>query len=257
MKDFSLINIMHYPVFKGNLCDILSFEKPVTINALNAYSYVVAKTDKRFKRALKKSNVLLPDGFPIVLAASFIYKEKINKIAGEDIFLFLCNHLNMEHGKCFFLGSTIKTLDKIGHRLELEYPNIKAHFYSPTFNIKFCRVENERIISEINSFIPNVLFVGMTAPKQEKWVFDLRNQINADIICSVGAVFDFFAETVKRPSRFWVCMNLEWFVRMLKEPKRLWKRYLVYSPIFFFDMLKFKLNKTFIKSHFINTKESG
>lgn len=88
------------------------------------------------------------------------------------------------------------------------------------------------MIAAVNAFQPDVLFVGMTAPKQEKWSYKHKPQLDAKIICSIGAVFDFYAGTVARPSPFWIKMRLEWFIRLIKEPKRMWKRYLYYGPIF-------------------------
>jgi N-acetylglucosaminyldiphosphoundecaprenol N-acetyl-beta-D-mannosaminyltransferase len=95
------------------------------------------------------------------------------------------------------------------------------------------------MLEAIRKFSPDVLFVGMTAPKQEKWVEACRGSIRAGVVCSIGAVFDFYAGTVKRPSAFWIRLNLEWFIRLLNEPRRLWKRYLIYSPLFFIDMMKY------------------
>ncbi len=96
------------------------------------------------------------------------------------------------------------------------------------------------MLNAINTFSPDVVFVGMTAPKQEKWVYQNFQRMNTRIICSIGAVFDFYAGSVNRPSAFWINLKLEWFIRLLKAPKRLWKRYLVYSPLFFVDLILFK-----------------
>jgi N-acetylglucosaminyldiphosphoundecaprenol N-acetyl-beta-D-mannosaminyltransferase len=104
------------------------------------------------------------------------------------------------------------------------------------------------MISAVNSFGPDVLFVGMTAPKQEKWSYLHKNQLTAKIICPIGAVFDFYAETIKRPSKFWIDLRLEWFIRLVKEPKRMSKRYLYYGPVFAFDLLKMKVRNSFSKT---------
>ena len=85
----------------------------------------------------------------------------------------------------------------------------------------------------------DVLFVGMTAPKQEKWAFTNRDRIPAGLICSIGAVFDFYAGTVKRSSPFWISIGLEWLPRLLREPKRLYKRVFVSGPAFLWDLFLF------------------
>ena len=102
------------------------------------------------------------------------------------------------------------------------------------------------MVSRINEFKPDVLFVGMTAPKQEKWVYENKNQLDAKVICSIGAVFDFYSETVKRPSKFWINLGLEWFIRLLHEPNHLWRRYLLYGPVFIYVVLKEKMKLVFI-----------
>ena len=88
------------------------------------------------------------------------------------------------------------------------------------------------MISAVNSFAPDALFVGMTAPKQEKWVHEHRDRLNAPLICPVGAVFDFYAGTVRRSGEFWIRMGLEWLPRLIREPKRLWRRNFISTPLF-------------------------
>ncbi len=229
--------VLNYPVYAGSLEEIPLEGSPVVINTLNAYSYVVAKKDVAFSHALKNSAILVADGFPVVLAARLLQGRRIRKIAGADIFHHLLRYLDNRSLSCFFLGSAPSTLEKIRARLTREYPRIRAGFFSPPYKKEFSEEDNIQMISEINRFLPDVLFVGMTAPKQEKWVSAHQDEIRAHIITSIGAVFDFYAQTRPRPSAFWIRLNLEWFIRLLREPKRLWKRYLVYSPVFFIDVL--------------------
>lgn len=97
------------------------------------------------------------------------------------------------------------------------------------------------MIEQVNRFQADVLFVGLTAPKQEKWVAEVHEKLNVRQICSVGAVFNFFAGDVKRAGDFWLKLNLEWFIRLVKEPRRMWRRYLVHGPLFFFYLLLYLL----------------
>ncbi len=235
------VSVMGYDVLSAKLNGFIFSARKTVINTINAHSFVVAEHDKDFSNALKSADVLIPDGFPIVMAAKFLNDTRIYKIAGEDLFFHLLYNLNESSGSCFFLGSTDKTLDKIKSRLDEEYPNIKARFYSPPFKQEFSEEDNEKMIKEINQFHPDVLFVGMTAPKQEKWVHENGKKIDAKTITSIGAVFDFYARNIKRPSEFWRSLRLEWFVRLIKEPRRLWRRYLVSSPIFFKYLLEYKI----------------
>lgn len=213
------------------------------VNTINPHSYCVAQEDEKFKKALKTSHFLLPDGIGIVIAVKVLNRKKIEKIAGYDVFIHLMNQLNENEGSCFFLGATQETLIKINKRLEKDFPKVKVANYSPPYKPEF-NVEDSRVMCEaVNAFKPNVLFVGMTAPKQEKWVHQYKDNLDSKIICSIGAVFDFYAETVKRPSQFWIKSGLEWLPRFLKEPKRLARRNLISTPTFMFAVIKEKFKR--------------
>ena len=233
------MRIMRYEVFTNNLED-LDLSKRQVINTINPHSYVTAKEDKPFFEALHDSDLLIPDGSGIVIAAKQINKQDIKKIAGADLHKFLLEEMNKKSGKVFYMGAAQKTLDKIKEKIKLEYPNIIVASYSPPFKPEFTNEDNQIICKKINTFKPDVLFIGMTAPKQEKWLHQHKDRLEFTISSCIGAVFDFYAGTVERPSDFWVNIHLEWLPRLLKEPKRLWRRNLVSTPLFLLDMFLFK-----------------
>jgi len=236
------VNVLNYTVFSGEL-NMLPIDRKVIVNTINQYSYCIAEEDEDFKEALHKSDILLPDGVGIVLASKILNNEKITKIAGADIHHFLLEKLNKEQGSCFYMGSSESTLQKIKERISIEYPNIRVGFYSPPFKKEFDKQENEDILNSINSFKPDVLFVGMTAPKQEKWAVKFGGQLDTNIICSIGAVFDFYAGTVNRPDKIWQNLGLEWLGRLIKEPKRMFRRYIYYGFVFLKYLVVAKKNK--------------
>ena len=239
LKMISSVPLMEYSIYNGDLFD-LDYSKKTLITTINQYSFCVAEEDLEFKMALLQSDILLPDGMAIVSAVQLQTGEKIKKIAGADIHLHLLNDLNEKAGSCFYLGASESTLAKIKERLSKEFPNIEVATYSPPFKSHFSKFENKEMIDVINAFSPDVVFVGMTAPKQEKWAFHHKTQLKTKTICAIGAVFDFYAGTVERPSSFWINLKLEWFIRLVKEPKRMWKRYLYYGPVFIGYMLQNK-----------------
>jgi N-acetylglucosaminyldiphosphoundecaprenol N-acetyl-beta-D-mannosaminyltransferase len=197
------------------------------INTINAHSYNTAQHDAEFATSLLSSDILLPDGISIVWALRFMTGKKIKKIAGTDLFLHEMSRLNEEKGSCFFLGSSQETLSLIKARAHIEYPNINVSTYSPPYKAVFTDEENLLILRAINSAKPDVLFVGMTAPKQEKWAFEHFKLIEAKHVCTIGAVFDFFAGTVPRAPGWMISLGLEWLYRLLCEPARMWRRYLI------------------------------
>jgi len=235
------MNIMSYDVFTDPLETIEFNTYQQIINTINPHSYVTAQSDLLFEMALRQSDILLPDGSGIVLAARHLRGKKITKIAGSDLHLHLLQQLNHHQGKCFYMGASPQTLEKIEQRLHNEFPNITVASYSPPFKATFSQEEENAIIDAINAFEPDVLFVGMTAPKQEKWLFAHKEQLNIKKGCSIGAVFDFYAGTVARPSPFWIKIHLEWLPRLLKEPKRLWRRNFISTPLFLWDLLQYKI----------------
>lgn len=243
MTEHGRVNILGYEIYADALNQISIKDGVRVINTLNANSYAIAKTDPSFSKALKTSDILLPDGFPIVLAAKLLHKKRIKKIAGYDLFSHLMSELNKAGGSCFFLGASKYTLYHIKKKVKKEYLNIRTHTYSPPFTDDFTPAQNAEMIRRINIFSPDILFVGMTAPKQEKWVAENQNALHCKMICAIGAVFDFYSGIIPRPGEIWIRFNLEWFVRLVKEPKRLWRRYLVKSPVFFVDLIKEKFRK--------------
>ncbi len=226
-----------YNIFTGKLNDLPLSGKTV-ISTINQYSFCIAEKDANFKRALQESEILLPDGDGVVFAERLLTGKKIRKVSGTDLHLHLLAVLNKKKGRCFYLGSSSATLDKIGEKLKKEFPNIEVAFYAPPFRLNFTNEDSNQMISAINTFKPDVLFIGLTAPKQEKWANKHKSQIDANIICCIGAVFDFYAETVKRPGQLWIDMHLEWFGRFLNEPKRMWRRYIYYGPVYLFFIIK-------------------
>lgn len=229
-----------YKVHKLNLNKI-NFNENKIINTINPHSYCVAKKDLNFQKALKESDILLPDGVGIVWAEKLLNGNVIKKIAGYDLFLFLMNKLNDELGSVFFLGASEATLTKIRKRCLSEYSNIKFGSYSPPFKEEFSKHDSDVMCQKVNEFNPDVLFIGMTAPKQEKWSHNFKNNLNVRNICAVGAVFDFYAGNVKRTSTFWINLGLEWLPRFFKEPRRLFKRNLISTPKFVFEVLSIKI----------------
>lgn len=220
-----------YSIFEGNLNQI-GFTQKMLISTINQYSFCIAEKDPKFKLALLKSDVLLPDGEAVVAAVRRLTGHRIKKIAGADIHLHLLQELEQKGGSCFYLGSSETTLLKIKERMAIEFPNVRVGTYAPPYHSAFPHDKKSQKVTAVNAFQPDVLFVGMTAPKQEKWAYSHKDYLDTKIICCIGAVFDFYAGTVERPSPFWIKLRLEWFIRLVKEPKRMWKRYLYYGPMF-------------------------
>lgn len=235
------LNLLGYAVYTGELNQIELKQRPLVINTLNPHSYCVALQDEEFAHALKSADILLPDGIGIVYAARILEKKKIRRIPGSDLHDFMITEAHKKNLSVFYLGSHEATLVRIGSRLKELFPDLRFGYYSPPYTDAFSLEDNEAMVRTVQAFKPDILFVGMTAPKQEKWVFSNMEELQAGVICSIGAVFDFFAGTVRRPGKFWIERGLEWFPRFIKEPTRLWRRVLVSGPYFMYHVIITKL----------------
>ncbi len=224
----------------GSKAELASLpEGKLLINTVNAHSYNTARKDSLFAEALMNGDVLIPDGVSIVKACRWIKAKSQPKerIAGWDLFSFEMEKLEKKGGTVMFMGSSQKVLDLIVKRAAEVYPYLKVVTYSPPYKPEFSDEDNKAIIDAINAANPDLLWIGMTAPKQEKWTYSHWKEL--DIHChvgTIGAVFDFFAGTVERAPMWWQEHGLEWLYRLLKEPKRMWRRYIIGNMLFLWNI---------------------
>jgi len=212
----------------------------------NPHSLVEAKNDPLFQQAIHNADLVTPDGAGIIIASKVLGGAIRKRVTGSDIFWGLSAELNRTGGRSyFFLGSSEETLAAIKDKMAVEYPNIRfAGSYSPPYKPKFSAEESRQMVAAVNAARPDVLWVGMTAPKQEKWIDLHRDQLDVKFIGAVGAVFDFYVGNVKRSHPFFQKIGLEWLPRFLQEPRRLFKRNFVSSPLFLWEVLKQKVMRS-------------
>ena len=226
----------------GSKAELASLpEGKLLINTINAHSFNTAKKDKLFAEALTNGDVLIPDGVSIVKACRRIKAKSQPKerIAGWDLFEFEMSKLEKKGGTVMFMGSSQKVLVLIVKRAAKVYPHLKVVTYSPPYKPEFSDEDNTAIIEAINNANPDLLWIGMTAPKQEKWTYSHWKDLNIHChVGTIGAVFDFFAGTVERAPIWWQEHGLEWLYRLLKEPKRMWRRYIIGNTLFLWNMTK-------------------
>jgi N-acetylglucosaminyldiphosphoundecaprenol N-acetyl-beta-D-mannosaminyltransferase len=212
----------------------------------NPHSLVEAKNDPLFQQAIHNANLVTPDGAGIVIASKILGGTIRERVTGSDIFWGLSAELNRNGGRSyFFLGSSEETLVAIKDKMEIEYPHIRfAGSYSPPYKPEFSEEDSRKMVAAVNAAKPDVLWVGMTAPKQEKWIDQHRGQLDVKFIGAVGAVFDFYVGNVKRSHPFFQKIGLEWLPRLLQEPRRLFKRNFVSSPLFLVRVFSQKFGLT-------------
>lgn len=201
---------------------------------LNPHSYAVALDRPEFQAALRDADWLVADGVGIVLASWFQGGALRERVTGSDVFFAVHRRLDASGGgRIFFLGSTDETVRSIRAKMAVDFPRLEVvGTYSPPFKPEFSEAELDRMVSAVNAVRPDVLWVGMTAPKQEIWLHRLRDRLDVRFAAAIGAVFDFYTGRIKRSSPAFQALGLEWLPRLLQEPRRLWRRMLVSAPIF-------------------------
>lgn len=253
----SKINILGYSICSLAIPELLieidskfKINEAVSIFCLNPHSYSVSLEDKEFGVALNNATFLIPDGVGISLASKILNpSEYMKKLPGPDFFDYFCSYEPFRNKKLnhFFLGSNKKTLEKLVQNVTNKYGINVCGTYSPPYVEEIDNETNRNIINIINNAKTDILWVGMTAPKQEKWICKNFRSLNVKMSAGVGAVFDFQAGNIKRAPKFLITIGLEGYYRLLKEPRRLASRAFVTDLIFVGHVLKEYFLRRFVK----------
>jgi N-acetylglucosaminyldiphosphoundecaprenol N-acetyl-beta-D-mannosaminyltransferase len=235
--DIKYVSVLGYKVYSDNLSKIpIAGYKCRAVNcSISPNNYSLALKDKDFQEVLKKTDFLMLDGVYFALASILLLGRNIKKNQGPDVYKHFIERLNDTSGKAFFLGSSETVLKNIRERIKREYPNVTVGTYSPPFKKEFSHEDNMEMVARINEFEPHIVFVGMTAPKQEKWSLQHRDLMNSNLVISIGNVFDWYAGTQKSIHPFFFKIRMAWLVRMFIRPEML-KRNLGNQMLFFWHL---------------------
>ncbi len=206
--------------------------RPYVFACANPHSLAVAENDLEFRSALQRADAVVADGAGLTAVARLCGRDLGPRITGSDYFAAMMRALDEREGRVVFFGSRPEVLDLLGARCAREFPRVAiAAAISPPFG-EWEDSRNAEFLEQIRAANADVLWVGMTAPKQEKWVQQNIGRIPVGMVGSIGAVFDYFAGTVQRAPE-WVCRaGFEWAYRFAREPVRLWRRNFISGPQF-------------------------
>lgn len=201
------------------------------VSICNVHSVVTATQDPEFRRVVNEADMATSDGMPLVWLLrrrGFPQQERIN---GPDLMWRLCGQAAEKRLSIFLYGSTPETLERLTHNLKIAFPQLAiAGVSSPPFRLPSDE-EDRKMIDIINGSGAHIVFTGLGCPKQELWMAAHRGKIRA-VMIGVGAAFDYHAGTMKRAPLWMQQSGLEWLFRLVCEPKRLWRRYLVTNSLF-------------------------
>jgi len=214
----------------------------ITVN--NVHTIVEGTLDQCYGNIINKGFMALPDGRPLSIIARLRGDKKMKRVFGPTLLEKILRWGQEDELRHYFLGSTNETLKKLAKVIKVLYPKaIVCGYFSPPFS-KLTKEENNSIIDQIKESDVDIIWVGLGAPKQEKWIYDHYSTLNHGIMIGIGAGFDYLAGNISHAPEWMKNNSFEWLYRLIQEPKRLWKRYLVTIPIFIFfnilDLLKIK-----------------
>lgn len=198
----------------------------------NVFSVVLSENNKKFATICSNADLVLPDGLPIVWASKLLSLRLPQRIAGPDFMGEFCGTCAQNGYSMFLLGGRGDYLNSLVENLRKAHPRIQiSGAYSPPFG-EWGENENRKIIKMINDSHADVLWVGVSTPKQDYWIYENKNQLKTKVAIGVGAAFDFHSGRIKRAPLWMQKFCLEWFFRFMTEPRRMWSKYFPSNIIF-------------------------
>lgn len=207
----------------------------------NTHMLVEAHRDQAFRSVLEESDIVTPDGMPLVWMLSLLGVAKPERLAGLDILLALSEHAPQYNIGLFFVGTNQQTLSKIRDRLEKQFPKLCVSGMEPLPYRSLTEGEEKKLTEKINNSGAGIVLVALGCPKQEKWMMRNKYNIRA-VMIGVGGAFPVYAGNKKRAPHWMQEVGLEWLYRLIQEPRRLWRRYITTIPVFVYLSVRQLLN---------------
>jgi N-acetylglucosaminyldiphosphoundecaprenol N-acetyl-beta-D-mannosaminyltransferase len=236
MPDIPKVNILGVPVAaidmptaRAVISESISAGTQHIICIANTHTVMQTQHDSAFRAIYEQALLITPDGMPLVWLAHLYGHPQAGRVYGPDLMWEVCASQAYRH---FFYGGSETILDRLCMNLRRQFPALQiVGTYAPPFR-PLTSDENHAVAATINAARPDIVWVGLGAPKQEYWMAALRDQLTAPLLIGVGAAFDFHAGIKRQSPRFLQQMGLEWAFRLVTEPRRLWRRYLFTIPPF-------------------------
>lgn len=250
MKKFDEVVLLGTRFHKVKVNELINYivlaaklEKKTTIGHLNVRGMNFAYELPWYKDFMNKCDLVFCDGFGVLLGAKLCGcgVNSSHRMTCPDYIENLASSCERENVSLFLLAGKPGTVDKAIAKLKAIAPNLKVKGHHGYF--KKSGEENEYVISQINEFKPDVLYIGFGMPMQERWILNNLEDIEAKVFLPLGACLDFYTGTVYRGPRWMTNYGLEWLTRLVTEPKRLWERYVIGNPLFFYRVLQERFTK--------------
>lgn len=228
----TLISTAKYDEFIHEILELSKNTVSSYVCVSNVHMTIEAYQSKSFCDIVNCADIATPDGMPLAKAMKLLYGINQDRVAGMDLMPDLMKISEEKNLSIFLYGSTDDTLAQIVSKAKVEFPNLELNVYSPPFRT-MTDAEKENIVTMINQKNPDFVFVALGCPKQEKWMAEHKNKINSCMI-GLGGALEVYAGVKDRAPQWMQDYSLEWIYRLVQDPRRLWKRYLVTNTLFVF-----------------------
>ena len=224
-------------ISSSDLLDAFKFaiqaKKLIQVAITPVNSILAAYKNKQVQEAYNTADYVLCDGMPVKWAASFLNTPIIERITGLDLLPGLVVFAANENFSLFLLGASPGVGEKLKEVILQQYPNCKVvGIYVPPFMTVFDAAENKKMVDAVNATKPDIVLISFTAPKQDLWITNNKAQLHPALYVGIGGAFEVMAGLAKRAPKWMHCAGLEWFYRLIQEPKRMYRRYLIEAPLF-------------------------
>ncbi len=208
------------------------------VSTCPVYTLMIARENPQMRVALERADMVTADGMPLVWLQRRLGYPQAERVYGPDVMRALCEKTANREVRHFFWGGLPGVAEQLVQQLQRASPGLQiAGFYSPPIE-EIGDTPNPAIIEHLNNANPHVIWVGLGSPKQDLWMSLYRPVLNAPLLIGVGAAFDFIAGTKPQAPRWMQRSGLEWLYRLIREPRRLWRRYVIYNSRFIWEVLR-------------------
>ena len=238
------VDVTNYDSAVKKVLSLIKEDEHHYICVASTQDIIIAQRDVKFKRIVNNADLVTADGWPVVWAMELSGMEQRGRVTGPDLMLEVCKESINKRYSHYFFGGAPGVPELLSKKLGQKYPGlIVKGAFSPPFK-EIITQESEEILKMLNSSKADILWIGLSTPKQQYWIESNLDKINIPVVFAVGAAFDFHSGRIKRAPVWMQKYGLEWFYRLCQEPKRLWKRYFIFLPKFAFlfagQLLKLK-----------------
>ncbi|MEG4265970.1 WecB/TagA/CpsF family glycosyltransferase [Microcoleus sp. Pol12A4] len=227
-----LVNAVNYEAAVSKIIAAASAGKPMSVSALAVHGVMTGVLDSTHRYRINHIDLVLPDGQPVRWALNWLYHTELpDRVCGPNAMLQICERAAEEGLPIYLYGSQASVLEALSRNLCQRFPKLIIAGTQPS---KFRHVspqEKQEIAQEIRNSGAAITFVGLGCPRQEVWAYEYRDDLSMPLI-AVGAAYDFHAGNLAKSPDFLSKIGLEWLFRMMKEPRRLWQRYVFLNPLY-------------------------